>query len=232
MLDYFFASNYQAAGHQAGEGSNAVMETLTEAFNAGAATLLTSVAFGPEAGAAVITMDMVEDAGKDAFSSAAESTLGKITGPLADSGGGAGNASDDADKVFSNLTTIQGKWSSDVTTAWNQSVQNHSTATDFPQVYYNGVPYTGNPQQYEQQYGGNFLNSDGTVMDTSQMNAKAAGRVQRVAAGPGDLQRGGEEIRGGVSGVVRQLLQLADERWGWRLRCQLNAGRPGAGWPC
>ncbi len=168
VLDYFFASNYQAAGHQAGEGSNAVMETLTEAFNAGAATLLTSVAFGPEAGA----VELLADAGKDAFSSAAESTLGKITGPLADSGGGAGNASDDADKVFSNLTTIQGKWSSDVTTAWNQSVQNHSTATDFPQVYYNGVPYTGNPQQYEQQYGGNFLNSDGTVMDTSQMNAK------------------------------------------------------------
>ncbi len=168
VLDYFFASNYQAAGHQAGEGSNAVMETLTEAFNAGAATLLTSVAFGPEAGA----VELLADAGKDAFSSAAESTLGKVTGPLADSGGGAGNASDDADKVFSNLTTIQGKWSSDVTTAWNQSVQNHSTATDFPQVYYNGAPYTGNPQQYEQQYGGNFLNSDGTVMDTSQMNAK------------------------------------------------------------
>jgi hypothetical protein len=169
VLDYFFASNYQAAGHQAGEGSNAVMETLTEAFNAGAATLLTSVAFGPEAGA----VELLADAGKDAFSSAAESTLGKITGPLADSGdGGASNASDDADKVFSNLTTIQGKWSSDVTTAWNQSVQNHSTATDFPQVYYNGVPHTGNPQQYEQQYGGNFLNSDGTVMDTSQMNAK------------------------------------------------------------
>jgi hypothetical protein len=168
MLDYFFASNYQAAGAQAGQG-NAVLDTLMDAVDAGGATLLTSVVFGPEAGA----VELLADAGKDAFSSAAESTLGKITGPLADSGdGGASNASADADNVFSNLTTIQGKWSSDVTTAWNQSVQNHSTATDFPQVYYNGVPYTGNPQQYEQQYGGNFLNSDGTVMNQSQMNAK------------------------------------------------------------
>ena len=173
MLDYFFAANYQAAGHQAGEG-NAVLETLTEAFNAGAATLLTSVAFGPEAGAAVITMDMVEDAGKDAFSSAAESTLGKITGPLTDGGdGGATNASDAADQVFSNLTTIQGHWSSEVNTAWTQSVQNSSTAKDFPPVWYNGVQYTADPSQYEKQYGGTFLNSDGTVMDTSQMSPKA-----------------------------------------------------------
>ena len=145
MLDYFFASNYQAAGHQAGEGSNAVMETWTEAFNVGAATLLTSVAFSARRRGAV---ELLADAGKDAFSSAAENAR-QDHRAARHSGGGAGNASDDADKVFSNLTTIQGKWSSDVTTAWNQSVQNHSTATDFPQVYYNGAPYTGNPQQYE-----------------------------------------------------------------------------------
>ena len=174
MLDYFFASNYQAAGHQAGEGSNAVLETLTEAFNAGAATLLTSVAFGPEAGA----VELLADAGKDAFSSATESTLGKITGPLTEGGdGGAANASDAADKVFSDLSTIQGRWSSDVTTAWNQSQQNGATPgqvnpKDFPPVYYNGVQYTADPHQYEQQYGGNFLSSDGTVMDPSQMSAK------------------------------------------------------------
>ena len=173
MLDYFFASNYQAAGHQAGEG-NAVLETLTDAFNAGAATLLTSVVFGPEAGAAVITMDMVEDAGKDAFSSAAESTLGKITGPLTDGGdGGPTNASDAADQVFGDITTIQGHWSSEVNTAWSQSVQNSSTTKDFPPVWYNGVQYTADPTQYQKQYGGTFLNSDGTVMDQSQMSPKA-----------------------------------------------------------
>ena len=173
MLDYFFASNYQAAGHQAGEG-NAVLETLTDAFNAGAATLLTSVVFGPEAGAAVITMDMVEDAGKDAFSSAAESTLGKITGKLTDGGdGGPTNASDAANQVFGDITTIQGHWSSEVNTAWSQSVQNSSTTKDFPPVWYNGVQYTANPTQYEKQYGGTFLNSDGTVMDQSQMSPKA-----------------------------------------------------------
>jgi hypothetical protein len=173
MLDYFFASNYQAAGHKAGEG-NTVLETLMEAVNAGGATLLTSVAFGPEAGAAVITMDMVEEAGKDAFSSAAESTLGKITAPITDGGdGGATNASDAADKVFSDLTTIQGHWSSEVNNAWTQSVQNASTAKDFPPVWYNGVQYTADPHQYEQQYGGTFLNSNGTVMDASQMSPKA-----------------------------------------------------------
>ena len=210
VLDYFFASNYQAAGHQAGEGSNAVMETLTEAFNAGAATLLTSVAFGPEAGA----VELLADAGKDAFSSAAESTLGKITGPLADSGGGAGNASDDADKVFSNLTTIQGKWSSDVTTAWNQSVQNAQHGHGLPAgllqrraVHRQPATVRAAVRRELPELG---RDGDGHVPDERQ----AAGRVQRVAAGPGDLQRGGEEIRGGVPGVVQQLLQLAAERGG------------------
>jgi hypothetical protein len=177
MLDYFFASNYQAAGAKAGQG-NAVLDTLLEAVDAGGATLLTSVAFGPEAGAGLITMDVIEDwgkdAGKDAFSSAAESTLGKLTDHLTDSGdGGPVNASDAADKVFSDLTTIQGHWSSEVNNAWTQSVQNSSTAKDFPPVWYNGVQYTADPHQYEQQYGGTFLNANGTVMDQSQMSPKA-----------------------------------------------------------
>jgi hypothetical protein len=177
MLDYFFASNYQAAGAKAGQG-NAVLDTLLEAVDAGGATLLTSVAFGPEAGAGVITMDVIEDwgkdAGKDAFSSATESTLGKLTDHLTDSGdGGPANASDAADQVFSDLTTIQGHWSSEVNNAWTQSVQNASTAKDFPPVWYNGVQYTADPHQYEQQYGGNFLNANGTVMDQSQMSPKA-----------------------------------------------------------
>ena len=126
----------------------------------------------------VITMDVIEDwgkdAGKDAFSSATESTLGKLTDHLTDSGdGGPANASDAADQVFSDLTTIQGHWSSEVNNAWTQSVQNASTAKDFPPVWYNGVQYTADPHQYEQQYGGNFLNGDGTVMDQSQMSPKA-----------------------------------------------------------
>ncbi len=190
------------------------------------------MAFGPEAGA----VELLADAGKDAFSSATESTLGKITGPLTEGGdGGAANASDAADKVFSDLSTIQGRWSSDVTTAWNQSQQNGGTPgqvnpKDFPPVYYNGVQYTADPHQYEQQYGGNFLSSDGTVMDPSQMSAKAAGRVQRMAAGPGDLQRGGDELRGEVPGVVQQLLQLAAGRW--RLTCQPSTCQPSTGRPC
>jgi hypothetical protein len=174
MLDYFFASNYRAAGAKAGQG-NTVLKTLLEATSAGGATLLTSLAFGPEAGVAVL----LADAGKDAFSNATESTLNKITAPLADgSDGKPVNASDAASKVFSDLTTIQGRWSSDVTTAWNHSQQNGSTPgqanpKDFPPVWYNGVQYTADPHQYEQQYGGNFLSADGTVMDPSQMNPKA-----------------------------------------------------------
>jgi hypothetical protein len=178
MLDYFFASNYQAAGHQAGEG-NDVLKTLLDAVNAGGATLLTSVAFGPEAGAAIITTDMLVDAGKDAFSSATETTLGKVTEPLAGSGdGGPANASDAADKVFSDLTMIQRRWSNEVTTRWNASQQNAGTSgqvstQDFPPVWYNGVQYTADPHQYEQQYGGTFLNANGTVMDQSRMSPKA-----------------------------------------------------------
>jgi hypothetical protein len=173
MLNYFFASNYQAAGAKAGEG-NAVLDNLMEAVDAGGATLLTSAVFGPEAGAA----ELLAEAGKDAFSSSAEGWLGKATGKLTEGGDGEPvNASDAADKVFSDLTTIQGGWSTDVTTAWNQSQQNGGTpgqvnAKDFPPVYYNGVQYTADPHQYEQQYGGTFLKSDGTVMDPSDMNAK------------------------------------------------------------
>jgi hypothetical protein len=181
MLDYFFASNYQAAGAQAGQG-NAVLDTLLEAVDAGGATLLTSVAFGPEAGAAEITMDVVEDwgkdAGKDAFSSAAESTLGKLTDQLTDSDGGPVNASDAADQVFSDLTTIQGHWANTVISQWNQSQVGIGTpgqvnAKDFPPVMYNGVQYTADPSQYEQQYGGTFMTASGTVMDPSQMSPKA-----------------------------------------------------------
>ncbi len=61
---------------QAGEDGGGIVGVLRKRLTRAPATLLTSVAFsasGPEAGAAVITMDMVEDAGKDAFSSAAES---------------------------------------------------------------------------------------------------------------------------------------------------------------
>jgi len=48
-----------------------------------------------------------------------------------------------------------------------------ANSKDFPPVWYNGVQYTADPHQYEQQYGGTFLNSDGTVMDPSQMSPKA-----------------------------------------------------------
>jgi hypothetical protein len=157
-LDYFFASNYQAAGAKAGDSSSSVKSILLDALDAGGATLLTSVAFGPEAGA----VELLADAGKDAFSSATESTLGKLTEPLADSGG-SGNPG--ADKLAAQLTGVQARWSSLANTTWQESGSQPGkvSAKSIPPVYYNGVQYNGDPLPYEQQYGGSFLDSSGTV---------------------------------------------------------------------
>jgi hypothetical protein len=161
-LDYFFASNYQAAGAKAGDSSSSVKDILFEALDAGGATLLTSVAFGPEAGA----VELLADAGKDAFSSAVESSLGKLTGPLAE--GHDGNPS--ASELAQQLTGVQERWSSLADNTWQQSGSQpgHVSAKSIPPVYYNGV-------QYEKQYGGSFLDSSGTVkpLDQIQQDPKA-----------------------------------------------------------
>jgi len=34
---------------------------------------------------------------------------------------------------------------------------------------YNGIPYTGDPLPYEQQYGGNFMNSDGSMKSPDEI---------------------------------------------------------------
>ena len=167
MLDYFFASNYQAAGATAGDGSD-VKDILVGAFSAGSATLLTSVIFGPEAGA----MELIGEAGKDAFSSAAEDSIKTITSQLADGGdGGDGPAPLDA-----SLTSIQQQWADGVTTMWQQSGSKpgHPSflpASTYPKGYveYNGMQYNGDPLPYEQQYGGNFMNSDGSVKSTDEI---------------------------------------------------------------
>ena len=163
LLDYFFASNYQAAGATAGDGGG-IKDTLISALSAGGATLLTSVVFGPEAGAFVITADMLKDAGKDVFSSAAEDTLKTIGGKLTEGGPDAG-----PDALDANLTNIQAQWSDAVGRTWrdSQSTPGHS---NFPAVQYNGVTYNGDPLTYEKQYGGYFMNADGTVK--SSMNAQ------------------------------------------------------------
>ena len=171
-LDYFFASNYQAAGASAGQG-NDLLKILIDAADAGGATLLTSVVF-PEAAPFVITTEVLAEAGKDAFSSAAESVLGKITEPLTETGNDGGPG---ADGLAKDLTDVQSRWSSMVHDTWNQSqpTPGHANPKDFPPVWYNGVQYTADPQQYEHQYGGTFTNADGTVMDLPdiQRNPKA-----------------------------------------------------------
>ena len=153
LLDYFMAANYQAAGATAGNGSGSVKDTLLEALGAGGATLLTSVVFGPEAGG----LELLADAGKDAFSSATESTLNEITAKLTEGGDAAGPGGLDA-----SLTNVQRQWATAVQDNWrdSRSVPGHS---NFPAVQYNGVTYTGDPLPYERQYGGSFMNSDGSV---------------------------------------------------------------------
>jgi hypothetical protein len=168
LLDYFFASNYQAAGSTAGNGDGGVKDILVGAFSAGSATLLTSVMFGPEAGA----MELIGEAGKDAFSSAAEDSIKTITTKLADGGdGGDGPAPLDA-----SLTSMQQQWSDGVTTMWQQSgsTPGHPSflpKATYPQGYveYNGVKYNGDPLPYEQQYGGSFMNSDGSIKSTDDI---------------------------------------------------------------
>jgi hypothetical protein len=161
LLDYFFASNYQAAGATAGNDSNSVKDILVSAFSAGSAALLTSVVFGPEAGA----MEMIGEAGKDAFTTSAEESIKTITTKLADGGGGDGPGNLDG-----NLTNVQQKWSDGVNTMWHQSGSTPGHPDFLPkdkypngQVMYNGIPYNGDPLPYEQQYGGNFMDSDGSI---------------------------------------------------------------------
>lgn len=178
MLDYFFASNYKAAGAKAGEDSNSVLDALKEGLTAGGAALLTSVVFGPEAGAAMITMDMVEEAGKDAFQSAAESGLSSVEDGLGKVLDSKQPAPTSADGLVEDFDTVQGRWSRSANDAWlaSGSSAGHVNASDFPQTWYNGVQYTGDPLTYEQQYGGNFVESDGRTikpLDEIQQDPKA-----------------------------------------------------------
>jgi len=166
MLDYFFASNYQAAGSTAGDDSG-VKDILISAFSAGGAALLTSAVFGPEAG----VMEMIGEAGKDAFSTGSEETIKSITTKLADGGDG-----DGPPPLTESLTKIQGEWADGVGDMWQQSgsTPGHPTFLDpkkYPSGYveYNGVKYTGDPLSYEQQYGGDFMNSDGSIKSSDDI---------------------------------------------------------------
>lgn len=169
MLDYFFASNYQAAGSTAGKDGNAVLGLLKSAATAGAATLITSVVFGPEAGAFVITTDMLADAGKDAFSSAVEGSIDDLTEKIGEGGDGP------ADTLDSSLTNVQQRWAGKVLQDFQQNgakpgAGNQGTVAP---VWYNGQQYTGDPLQYERQYSqgtgnaGYFMDAGGNLLYNS-----------------------------------------------------------------
>ena len=204
MLDYFFASNYQAAGHQAGEGSNAVLETLTEAFNAGAATLLTSVAFGPEAGAAVITR------------TARRRGQGRVLqrgGEHARQDHRAAHRRRRRRRRERQRRRGQGLQQPDHDPGPLVERRHHrlepvraepSTATGLPAgLLQRRASTPPTRSQYEQQYGGNFLNSDGTVMDASQMSAKQLAAYNAWLQDPAISNVVASELRGAVPGVVR-----------------------------
>ena len=183
LLDYFFASNYQAAGATAGSGSASVKGILVDAFNAGTATLLTSVIFGPEAA----PMELLGEAGKDAFSSGTETAIGTITQKLADGGGDGGGP----DGLDSNLTDIQSAWAGDVKTMWQQSGSKPGqpdflAKSLYPKGYveYNGKPYNGDPLPYEEQFStakdpkaGYFMSSDGQIQSDEYIAAHPQARA-------------------------------------------------------
>ncbi len=125
-LDYFFASNYKAAGATAGDDGGGIVGVLRDALNSGAGTLLASVAFsavaGPEAGAALITTDMLSDAGQDAFSSVTESGLDTAEDSIGQILSSPAPAPNTADGVVQDLNSVQGRWSSKASQLWNEAV--------------------------------------------------------------------------------------------------------------
>jgi hypothetical protein len=170
-LDYFFASNYAAATAGQPEEANKVTEIAVGAFSAGASALLTSALFGPEAG----VMELLGEAGKDAFSSASEESLKTVLGLLADGGDDASDGSD-AKKLDSGLTAAADRWSDAANNMWTQSGSapgnpKFLVEAGYKQGYveYNGVKWTGDPAPYEQQYGGSFLNADGSMKTTDEI---------------------------------------------------------------
>jgi hypothetical protein len=158
VLDYFFAANYKAAGATAGD-SGSIEGIFKDALTAGTATVLTSLVFGPEGGA----MALLTEGAKDAFSSATESTLGDIVDNFTADPQSDGTLDQD-------LTTIQGQWSKRVGIWWEQTGSTPGNP-QFPSTYYNGLPYNGDPLPYEEQYGGYFMNSNGTLKSLSEIQS-------------------------------------------------------------
>ena len=209
-LNYFFASNYDAAGATAGDDGGGIVGTLRDALNSGAGTLLASVVFsavaGPEAGAALITTDMLSDAGQDAFSSVTESGLDAAENSIGQILASQPPAPNSADGIVQGLTSVQGNWEYAVNTVWQQSGSKagHVVTEDFPPVWYQGVQYTGDPGQYEEQYGGTFLKDGRTILPIAQIakNPKALAAYNAWLQDPAIVAVAAGQFRSDEEGAV------------------------------
>jgi hypothetical protein len=162
LLDYFFAANYQAAGQTAGKGDeNTVLALLKDAGTAGAATLITSLAFGPEAGIVAFSAEALKDAGteagQDAFSTAVEGTISGLTGKIGEGGDGP------AELLDSNLTSVQKLWANKVLQDF-QAGGGRPGAPAVTPVWFENKPYSGDPAPYQARYGANFMDGNGNLL--------------------------------------------------------------------
>jgi hypothetical protein len=153
LLNYFFASNYQAAGKPAGDDGNAMLDLLKDAAAAGTATLVTSALFGPEAGA----VELLGEAGKDAFSTTVEGSISTLTAKIGDGGEAPAEALD------SGLVDIQQRWATNVMKDFTDG-GGKPGAPGVPPVYWEGTQYTGDPKGYQTQPGSQFMDNDGRLL--------------------------------------------------------------------
>jgi hypothetical protein len=161
LLTDFMAHNYQVAGAPAGNDSS---DILKEVASAGGAAFLTSLAFGPEAGLATALVE----GGKDAFQTAAEQGIQHAWPDSVQS-------SPNGDEALSQLTGVQTQWAQTVNWWYNGSPGNPQPPPTITPVSYMGQTWTGDPNYYENKYGGTFINKSGQVEDPSQIanNPKA-----------------------------------------------------------
>ncbi len=142
LLNDFMARSYQGAGAPAGDAPVSIAEVAA----AGGSAFLTSLVFGPEAGAA----DALLEGGKDAFQSATEQTLKSVWPDSVDSSPNGGEA-------LSHLTGVQQQWADTVNRWYNGSPGQDQPPPGIDPVQYLGQTYTGDPTAYEKQYGGYFI---------------------------------------------------------------------------
>jgi hypothetical protein len=168
LVKYFVVSNYVQAGAAAGTSGASVLGILEDLFADAAPAVAATVFFGPEAGTVTELIENSADAaGTTALEDVGTSALNDIMS----------SASSQSNPDVSALMGVGGQWQSSVTGQWGNLME-RINATSIKQVvdaipvqHYNGTVFTGNPEQYEQKYGGNFMRPDGNFLPLSEIEA-------------------------------------------------------------